>query len=614
MKGPLALMVLGLLLASCNILQDTFGVNVQVEVDLFASSYTVGSEPTTLDLGTVIVRAPGVPDGTVARVRLVNPPAGVSLEGGSLSLNLRGGEGEGRLRVRVEPITLLGNAPSRSVELTLQVAVQGTNPVERRATFTVARQGGGGGQGPGPTPSLEARVILSRLAVFPGEEVPGVVEIRAQGAAQGLVVVSLATDCLPEGAIRPQDPLAGSLVDGLFRVRFTLRVPEESQPRLCTVTANILGERGLQAQGSAQFEILRRPEPPRQPSLEVRVTLSRLAVFPGEEVQGLVEVRAGGGAQGLVAVSLATDCLPDGAISARGPLAGPLLDGVFRVPFTVRVPDTARPGLCTITANVQGERGLQAQAQAQFDILRRSEPPRQPSLEARVTLNRLAVLPGDEIEGLVEVRAGGGAQGLVAVSLGSDCLPDGAIRPRGPLAGPLSGGTFRVSFTVSVPERSRPGLCTVTASVQGEGGLQAQAQAQFDIVARSEIALSLGSVPPVLQGQNTVSVPFTLTPSGGYTGLVELNLWSVGGNGAMTLLTSSTDPTYAVVVGNNLFFPNAQGQVFLPVSGEVQGYLVLTTPGGWNAGQYGFTVRAIGPNVVWGGFSFQVIAPPNPNP
>lgn len=230
-----------------------------------------------------------------------------------------------------------------------------------------------------------------------------------------------------------------------------------------------------------------------------------------------------------------------------------------------------------------------------------------PSISLALNLDRLAGFPGDTLNGQAVVTASGGASGLtvVEVAIAGCALPASAVRYTGPNYGNLTaGGTFTVPFAIAIPEGAEAGGCVVEGAAT-TGSLTARASARFDVLALPQIALSLGTPAPVLQGEIAAKVPLTLTPKGGWTGVVELNVLDVTNGTAV--LTSATEPTYLLLVGNQAYFPDSAGRLFVTVSATLEGYLALVEPNGWQAGDYRFLVRATGPNTVQEGVAFTVL-------
>lgn len=235
-----------------------------------------------------------------------------------------------------------------------------------------------------------------------------------------------------------------------------------------------------------------------------------------------------------------------------------------------------------------------------------------PSISLAMNLDRQVVYAGQTLEGRAEVTSQNGASGLVVVEVvpQEDCtLPQGSVRYTPSNYGDLqANGTFAVFFAVDVPADAQAGTCTLVATAR-MGNLQATASARFDIPENPAIELSFGMPAPVFQGDRAASVPFTLTPKGGWTGTVEFRLWDTT-SGNPVVLTPSTTPTYVILVGDQYYAPDPQGNAYIPVDGKVlQGYVVVVQPTGWQAGEYTFLARAIGPNIVQADFKITVIGP-----
>lgn len=233
------------------------------------------------------------------------------------------------------------------------------------------------------------------------------------------------------------------------------------------------------------------------------------------------------------------------------------------------------------------------------------------SIGLAMNLNRQVVYAGQTLQGSAVVTSQSGASGLVVVEVvPQGCtLPQGSVRYTTANYGDLqANGTFAVSFAVDVPANAQAGTCTLVATARMSGNLQATASARFDILANPAIELSFGAPSPVFRGDRAASVPFTLTPKGGWTGTVEFRLWNTTGGNPVTL-TPSTTPTYVILVGDQYYAPDDQGDAYIPVNGEVRGYVVVVQPTGWQAGEYTFLARAIGPNIVQADFKITVIGP-----
>lgn len=228
-----------------------------------------------------------------------------------------------------------------------------------------------------------------------------------------------------------------------------------------------------------------------------------------------------------------------------------------------------------------------------------------------MNLDRQVVYAGQTLQGSVVVTSQNGASGLVVVEVvPQGCtLPQGSVRYTTVNYGDLqANGTFAVSFAVDVPADAQAGSCTLGATARMGGNLQDTASARFDILVNPTIGLSFGAPSPVFPGDRAVPVPFTLTTKGGWTGTVEFRLWDTT-SGNPVVLTSSTTPTYGIFVGDRYYTPDNQGNAYIPVNGEVKGYVVVVQPTGWQAGEYTFLARAIGPNIVQAGFKIVVIEP-----
>lgn len=555
-----------------------------LEVQVLPQGEVVADAAATYTVGSLVVRGVNFPQSATATVSLVSPPQGVALVSPT-SVAVSPTPATQDLRLSLNPNLIFGaGETSRTLSLTLRVAAEGADPVTRSFNLSLRRSGSGGG---GATDfAYTVSVAVDKPTVAPGETftlTATVSRVRGSGTVNVVPV-------LPEGFTATPTSQQVALGDSAPTAQavFQVAVGEGVASGSYTV--------GAVAQASgAQAASDQRPLTVSAPSLALALSQADVSLRPG----GTATVTAFVSGSGLGGnVVLEVEGLPAG-VTATLPEAFPLDAPIVSKTITLTAGASAAEGTYPVRVNVRPVGKQTPKATASLSLV--VAP--QPSLAVSVTLNRLGVFNGETVTGTVTVRSQGGLSGTVVVQVSACSIPATAISyaaaPYGYLA---PGGTFSLNFSITVPADTPAGLCQVQATATLNEH-SASAQAAFDILPRPEMRVTL-TPSQVIAG--TVSIPADLSIHlvGSWSGLVTVQVFDEN----LNPLTSSTATTYEIRgVYTSTVTPNASGYAYFPLSGDVQGLLVLSRTGGWSEGEYTFYLRLDGPNQVFLPFTVKVL-------
>lgn len=573
-----------LLAAGCSELsppQPTLDVQVspqsEVQVDA-AGTYTVGN---------LVVRGTNFPANTTASVSLVSPPGGVSLVS-PLTLPIPPTPTTQELKLSLNPSLIFSPGETqKNLSLTLRLAVPGMEPVTRPFALTLRRSGGGSGGGSGENFVYKLSVALNKTSVSPGDTFTlTAILSRVQGS--GTVQV---TPVLPQGFTATPASQQVALSESTSEATATFQVSVGSG---VAAGSYPIGAKGVASGGGSVSD--QKTVSVVVPSLALALAQNTLSLRPGESGSLGVFVSASG-LSGQVALDVSG--LPDGVIATLPePFAvdAPIVSKIL----SFAVAPSVAEGTYTLTVKAKAVDHPTVQATASLALV---VAPR-PGLATSVSLNRLGVFPGETLSGTVTVTSRGGLSGTVVVVVSAcsypisyDSLPYGTLVPN---------GTFSVNFTITVPDNASTGLCQVQATATLDEHT-ATGQALFDVLTWSAEVQVTVSPSQVIAGTTAIPVGLSIRLAGTWSGLITLQVF----DGNFRPLTSSSVPTYEVRgVHTSPVVPDVSGYAYFPLSGSVEGLLVLTMPGGsggWAAGDHAYYLLLDGPNRVFVPFTVKVL-------
>lgn len=559
-----------------------------LEVVVTPEQEVVVDTPGSYTVGRLTVRGTNLPQGATATVSLVGAPDGVSLSAPT-SLTPSSTPSTQELKLGLNPNLIFAQGQTtKSLSLSLRISLQGVEPITKNFTLNLRRTSGGGN--PGGSNGGLGFVATPRLqpsSVNPGGTLTLAVNL-AWTAGSGTLTL---TPDLPQGftANPASRQVSLSQASPSATAEFTVTVGNSVRPDFYPLGVKISGA-GVQ---ETRVEILANVA--RAPRLTLALSEGSLSLKRGEQ-KNLVAFIGAENVQGNL--RLAVEGLPpEVSVSLPEPFPASTTTKTLTLVAGQNVPE----GDYSLVFRVESVENSSLKATAPLVL---SVAP-SPALLVDVSLNRMAVFPGEALSGTVLVRSLGGATGTVAVSLSTGCnLPQGALRYTTPAYGNLSsGGTFTVQFSIDVPGNAPPGLCTVRATAQS-GSLQGQGSAQFEILRGPSLSATIA--PQVQAVVGTLSVPFdlTLTPEN-WHGVVTVQVFDKD----LNPITSTSEVTYRLLgFRGTPVVPDASGYAYILLDGPKSGTLILTRSSGWSEGEHLFYLRLQGPNSLLLPFKLKVVS------
>ena len=291
---------------------------------------------------------------------------------------------------------------------------------------------------PPAQPDLEVRASLSASAVEPGHAFELLATVRNRGGA-GAEATTLRYYRSADATITPADTEVGTdavealAASGVSSESIALTAPSTAGMYYYGACADAVPEETNTTNNCSAAVAVTVREPPAQPDLEVRASLSASAVEPGHAFELLATVRNRGGA-GAEATTLRYYRSADATITPADTEVGTDAvealgaSGVSSESIALTAPSTAGMyyyGACADA--VPEETNTTNNCSAAVAVTVR-EPPAQPDLEVRASLSASAVEPGHAFELLATVRNRGGA-GAEATTLRYYRSADATITP-----------------------------------------------------------------------------------------------------------------------------------------------------------------------------------------
>ena len=274
---------------------------------------------------------------------------------------------------------------------------------------------------PPAQPDLEVRASLSAGAVRPGEAFELLATVRNRGGAQAQATTlryhrsadaSITAADAEVGADAVAELAAGATSAGSL----TLNAPTAPGTYYYGACADAVAEETNTANNCSTGVAVTVREPPAQPDLEVRASLSAGAVRPGEAFELLATVRNRGGAQAQ-ATTLRYHRSADAAITTSDTQVG--TDAVAALAagatsaesLTVNAPTAAGEYYYGACADAVAEETKTSNNCSAAVLVKVTEPPRRPDLVVTATLSDAVVDPGEtfSLETAVRNRGDAGA-------------------------------------------------------------------------------------------------------------------------------------------------------------------------------------------------------------
>ena len=451
---------------------------------------------------------------------------------------------------------------------------------------------------PPAQPDLEVRASLSAGAVRPGEAFELLATVRNRGAAQAQATTlryyrsadaSIAAGDAEVGTGAVAELAAGATSAGSL----TLNAPTAVGAYYYGACADAVAGESITTNNCSTGVAVKVREPPAQPDLEVRASLSAGAVRPGEAFELLATVRNRGAAQAQ-ATTLRYYRSADASIAAgdaevgTGAVAELAAGATSAGSLTLNAPTAVGAYYYGACADAVAGESITTNNCSTGVAVKVREPPAQPDLEVRASLSAGAVRPGEAFELLATVRNRGAAQAQ-ATTLRYYRSTDATIATSDTEVGTdavnalAASGTSAESIRLTAP--STAGIYYYGACVEpvdGESDTTNNCSPSVRVSVDEPLAPDLTVTTTLSESAPLPGDPFTLTAE----------VRNVGGADAASTTLRYYRSTDGTIGPSDTELGEARVPA-LAAGGVEAGSLELTVPTSNRANQYGACVEAV---------------------